>query len=60
MPLISAVPMAVVGGDAGAGVHSRNNSAAHTPRQENMSDSAKSSVGSGKYRWEWRGVSLSS
>lgn len=60
MPLISAVPMAVAGGDAGAGVHSRNNSAAHTPRQENMSDSAKSSVGSGKYRWEWRGVSLSS
>ncbi|KPA85301.1 hypothetical protein ABB37_01637 [Leptomonas pyrrhocoris] len=35
---------------------SGSSSAPHTPRHDNMSDSEKSSVGSGKYPWDWRGI----
>lgn len=52
-------PVEVAGGGAGA-QHSRTNSAAHTPRSESLGDGAKSSAGSGKYRWDWRGVSWTS
>ncbi|KAK7194783.1 hypothetical protein NESM_000398600 [Novymonas esmeraldas] len=52
-------PMAVAchrGGDAAGAARSGHSSAAHTPRQGDLANSAKSSAGSGKYRWDWRGV----
>ncbi|CAG9577275.1 conserved hypothetical protein [Leishmania major strain Friedlin] len=45
------------GGEAMTVPSSGHSSAAHTPRQGDLVNSAKSSVGSGKYRWDWRGVS---
>ncbi|CBZ28535.1 conserved hypothetical protein [Leishmania mexicana MHOM/GT/2001/U1103] len=45
------------GGDATIVPFSGDSSAAHTPGQGDLVNSAKNSVGSGKYRWDWRGVS---
>ncbi|KAG5474409.1 hypothetical protein LSCM1_03191 [Leishmania martiniquensis] len=45
------------GGEAMTMPRSGHRSAAHTPLQGDLANSAKSSVGSGKYRWDWRGVS---
>ncbi|KAG5475082.1 hypothetical protein CUR178_04532 [Leishmania enriettii] len=45
------------GGEAMTVSRSGHRSATHTPLQGDLASSAKSSVGSGKYRWDWRGVS---
>ncbi|CAJ1028830.1 hypothetical protein, conserved [Leishmania lindenbergi] len=44
------------GGEMATVPYSCYNSVAHTPHQSDLMSSAKSSVGSGKYRWDWRGV----
>jgi hypothetical protein len=52
--VVCSVPVVAVSSCEAA--RSENSSATHTPRQENVSDGAKSSVGTGKYRWDWRGA----
>ncbi|KPI89452.1 hypothetical protein ABL78_1416 [Leptomonas seymouri] len=60
--LTFAAPMAAAVSDdpVNDSVFLRNSSGAHTPRQENVSESSRSSIGSGKYRWDWRGAAWSS
>ncbi|CBZ35582.1 hypothetical protein, conserved [Leishmania donovani] len=60
MPAVATALMAGTprpGGEATTMPFSGHSSAAHTPRQGDLVNSAKNSVGSGKYRWDWRGVS---
>ncbi|GET90088.1 hypothetical protein, conserved [Leishmania tarentolae] len=58
-PTVATILMAAApcpGGEATVVGRSGHKSAEHTPCQGELVNSAKSSIGSGKYRWDWRGV----
>ncbi|KAG5500494.1 hypothetical protein JKF63_03588 [Porcisia hertigi] len=59
-PAVATVRMPVSphsGGVETGALRSDDSNTVHTPRPCEVVNSAKSSVGSGKYRWDWRGIS---